>query len=116
MSEMKRSQEEPLLPPWVVSVAIRLGVLVAAVLLYYLFSAVFRVPAVVQIPVMAVVALGVLIYFGGRLYKPFFVDRQAKCLARSPQQRATCRHFVPGARLGGGCGRLREDGRCRYIR
>lgn len=112
----QRKVEEPLLPPWVMSIGVILGPIAAVAGLYYVFAIVLRVPGKISLPVTIALILGLAIYFGGRLYKPFHVDRSGRCTARGAKQRASCRHFMPGARLGGGCGRLREDGKCRYVR
>ncbi|UCC68991.1 MAG: hypothetical protein JSV79_03460 [Armatimonadota bacterium] len=108
--------EEPLLPPWVMTALVTLGPLVAVAGIYYVLTSVLHVPGKFSIPLAIVLILGLAIYFGGRLYKPFHVDREGKCTARGAKVRAGCRHYIPGAKLGGGCGRLREDGRCRYVR
>jgi hypothetical protein len=114
---MKRPEsEEPLLPPWVRTVALRLAVLGAVIVLYVLFTRVLNLPLPYLIPSLAVVGLAAAIYYGGRFYKPFHVNKDGKCVAGSAKNRPTCRHYMPGARLGGGCGRLRENGRCRYVR
>ncbi len=112
----QKRQEEPLLPPWVAGIGLRLGPLAVLGLLYYLLNTVFRVPGKIALPSLIVAALAVLIYFGGHFYKPFYADRDGRCTARGAKQKAGCRHFMMGAKLGGGCGRLREDGRCRYVR
>jgi len=114
MSRMK--DEEPLLPPWVAAAGLRLAPLIVLIGAYYVLNTVLRVPARIVIPALTVLVIAVVVYFGGRLYKPFYVDRDGRCRARSAKERASCRHFIRGARLGGGCGRLREDGRCRYVR
>jgi hypothetical protein len=106
---------EPLLPPWVFGLALKIGPLAVLVAIYYVLSLV-GLSSAVLVPSIIVLALAVAIYFGGRFYKRFYAGRDGRCTARSPQQRAACRHFMPGARLGGGCGRLREDGRCRHAR
>jgi hypothetical protein len=112
---MKQTQdEEPLLPPWAVAAGLRIGPLAVAAAAYYLLSRIFSVPAAVLVPALLVLAMAILIYFGGRFYKPFYVSREGRCIATGGKQRESCRHYIPGARLGGGCGRLREDGRCRY--
>jgi hypothetical protein len=107
-------QEEPLLPPWVGKAAARLVPLIVLVLLWWLLSSVFHLSGMTLTLVLIVPGIAALIYFGGRLYKPFYVNRDGRCTASGARQREGCRHYVPGARLGGGCGRLRENGRCRY--
>jgi hypothetical protein len=115
MSHMK--DEEPLLPPWVMNVAVRLGPVAALALLWWLFSSVLRVPGRIWVPVFAVLVLVVVVYFGGRRYKPFHADKTTgRCTAKSAKERRSCRHYMLGALLGGGCGRLREDRRCRYLK
>jgi len=111
----KTRDEEPLLPPWVKGLALRAAPLAVLLLLYYILGMVMDVPAKILVPVLLVLGLGALVYLGGRLYKPFLVDRTGRCTASGARQRESCRHYVPGARLGGGCGRLRENGRCRYV-
>ena len=112
----QKRDEEPLLPPWVIGLGLKLAPLVVVGLLYYLLNTVFRVPGKIAVPVLIVAVLAVLIYFGGRFYKPFYADRDGRCTARGGKQKGGCRHFMMGARLGGGCGRHREDGKCRYVR
>ena len=107
--------DEPLLPPWASSVALKVGPIVALAVLYYLLNNVFRVPSKVAIWSLIVLGLATLVYFGGRFYKPYYVSKEGRCVASRAKQRLGCRHYIPGARLGGGCGRLREDGRCRRM-
>ena len=105
---------EPLLPPWAAGVLLKIGPPAVLIVTYYVLRTVARVPPGILIPALLVPALAMLVYFGGRFYKPFYVGRDGRCTAGGPKQRAACRHYIPGARLGGGCGRLREDGRCRH--
>jgi hypothetical protein len=113
---MKQSRvEEPLLPPWVAKAAARLAPLAVLVLLWWLLSSVFNLPGTTLTLVLIVPGFAALVYFGGRFYKPFYVNKEGRCVAGGAKERAGCRHYVPGARLGGGCGRLRENGRCRYV-
>ncbi len=98
------------------TVILTLGPLAVVAGIYYVLAYVLHVPGKISLPLAVVLILGLAIYFGGRLYKPFHVDRDGRCTARGAKQRAGCRHYIPGARLGGGCGRLREDRRCRYVR
>ena len=115
--QMRAGQgQEPLLPPWVGVALWRLAPLAVLSVCYYLLNSVLHVPTGILVLVLFVLGVGVLVYFGGRLYKPFHVGPDGKCMARGAVQRATCRHFASGARLGGACGRLKEDGRCRYVR
>ena len=108
--------EEPLLPPWVAAVAKIIGPLAVAALIYWLLASVFDIPVKILVPVLGALGLAVAVYFGGRYYKPFYYDKSTgRCTARQAKQRMACRHYFPGARLGGGCGRQREDGRCRYV-
>ena len=111
----KAQDQEPLLPPWVGGVLWKFGPLVLLAGIYYVLSGVLHVPPAILVPALIVLALGALVYVGGRLYKPFYVDRQGRCIAQGAAQKAACRHFSSGARLGGACGRLRENGRCRYV-
>ncbi len=112
----KVEDEEPLFPPWIVAIAVRLGPLAGLAVIWYVVTRVLRVPGSIATPVLLVCALAAVIYFGGRFYKPFHVDKKTgRCTARRAKDRLTCRHFFPGARIGGGCGRQREDGRCRYL-
>jgi len=115
MRPPQRADQEPLLPPWVARAGLILGPIVGLILIYYLLTAVFNLPPKILVPALAVLVLAAFIYFAGRLYKPFFVNREGRCTARGAKARESCRHFVPGARLGGGCGRLMENGRCRYV-
>ncbi len=114
---MRHTQDdEPLLPPWIVTAAKILVPLAVLALIYWILTSVASIPGNVLIPVLAVLGLTGVIYFGGRYYKPFRYDKATgRCAARGAKQRMSCRHYIPGARLGGGCGRLREDGRCRYV-
>jgi hypothetical protein len=111
----RRPEEEPL-PPWISAVAFRLGPLLLLGVVYYLLSRTLKLPPKILVPALSILALSALVYFGARLYKPYYVDKQGKCTARGAKQRRECRHFIPGARLGGGCGRLRESGYCRRMR
>ena len=112
----KVPDEEPLLPPWIMSIVVRAGPLAVLFGVWWLVTRVINVPSNIATPVLIVLALAVAIYLGARLYKPFHVEKgTGKCMARGAKQRAECRHFFPGARMGGGCGRQREDGRCRYV-
>jgi len=113
---VKKAQvEEPLLPPWVGRLVMRLAPLAVLVLVWFLGNSVLRIPSGILTIVLGVLGLGALIYFGGRLYKPFSVNKEKKCIARGAKEREGCRHYVPGARMGGGCGRLTENGKCRYV-
>ena len=67
-------------------------------------------------PFLVLLAVAAVAYFGGRLYKPFHFNKKThRCEAKGAKQRMACRYYMPGARLGGGCGRHREDGGCRYV-
>jgi len=112
----RTTEEEPLLPPWVFAVALRVGPLAVLAAVWYLLNRMLHVPGRIVTPALAGLALAALVYFAGRLYKPFRVNKQGRCTARSARDRRGCRHFIPGARLGGGCGRLRENGRCRRVK
>jgi hypothetical protein len=114
---MSRSQDdEPLFEPWMITSAKIIGPLAVLGLLYWLLTSVFNVPPKIFWPVVTVLGLSGIIYFGGRYYKPFHYDKATgRCTARGAKQRLSCRRYFPGARLGGGCGRQREDGRCRYV-
>ena len=94
----------------------RLLPIVVLIVVYVLLTSVFGLPGNITAPVLIVLGIGALVYFGGRLYKPFYVGKDARCIARGVSQRRGCRHFMFGARMGGGCGRLMENGRCRYVR
>ena len=113
MSHLK-DDDEPLFPPWVAGIAVKAAPIVILALLYWLLKNVLKVPGNIAMPILLVLGLAVLIYFGGRFYKPYRVSKENRCTAVGAEQRRGCRHFFPGARLGGGCGRLREDGRCRH--
>lgn len=108
--------EEPLLPPWIMKLVLLLGPLALVAGIYYVLGNLLHLPLKIIFPVTTVLLLGLAIYFGGRLYKPFHVDAKGKCTARGAQARRSCRHYIPGAKLGGGCGRLRENRTCRYVR
>jgi hypothetical protein len=112
----QRKHEEPLVPPWMMTIIVTAGPIAVVAGIYYLLSHILHVPGKISLPVTIALVLGLAIYFGGRLYKPFHVDRNGKCIAHGANERAACRHYIPGAKLGGGCGRLREDRRCRYVR
>jgi len=114
---VSRSQiEEPLLPPWVGRFALRIAPIIILIVVYVLLTSVFGLPGNITAPVLIVLALGALVYFGGRLYKPFCADKKTtRCIAKGARERAGCRHYIPGAKMGGGCGRLQENGRCRYV-
>jgi len=113
---VSRSQiEEPLLPPWVGRFALRIAPIIILIVVYVLLTSVFGLPGKITAPVLIVLTLGALVYFGGRLYKPFYVSKDARCNAKGARERAGCRHYIPGAKMGGGCGRLQENGRCRYV-
>jgi hypothetical protein len=107
--------DEPLFPPWVMGIALRAGPIVVLALLYYLLNHVFRVPSHIALWSLIIVGFATLIFFGGRFYKPYYVNKEGRCVAGGAKQRLGCRHYFPGARLGGGCGRQREDGRCRRV-
>lgn len=114
MSQTK--DEEPLLPPWVLSIAKIIVPLLALIGLWWVMGR-LHLPAKIVTPVAGVLALTGLVYFGGRYYKPFRVEKKTgRCTAKSGNERRGCRHYMPGARIGGGCGRLREDRGCRYVK
>lgn len=112
----QKPPDEPLVPEWVMTFTYILGPIAVVAGVYYLLSNVLDVPGNVALPITVVLIGGLAIYFGGRFYKPFHVDREGRCTARGAKERAGCRRFMPGARLGGGCGRQREDGKCRYVK
>lgn len=112
----KAEDEEPLFPPWVAMLGLRLGPLAVLFGVWWVFTRVIRIPSGIVTPLLIGLALAAAIYFGGRLYKPFHIEKgTGRCTARGANQRKSCRHYFPGAKLGGGCGRQREDGRCRYV-
>jgi hypothetical protein len=95
---------------------VRLAPIVVVIVVYVLMTNVFGVSAAITTPVLAVLCVACLVYFGGRLYRPFYVDKKTtRCVAKGGGERTGCRHYIPGAKMGGGCGRLQENGRCRYI-
>jgi hypothetical protein len=99
------------------AVIVRFGPIVVLATLWWLLTSVFRVPGKILAPTIGVMILFAVVYLGGRLYKPYRYDKKTRrCIARSAADRRSCRHYMPGARLGGGCGRLREDRGCRYVR
>ncbi len=94
----------------------RLAPIAGVIVVYVLMTNVFGVRASITTPVIAVLCVACVIYFGGRLYKPFYVDKKTtRCAAKGARERTGCRHYIPGAKMGGGCGRFQENGRCRYI-
>jgi len=112
----KVEDEEPLFPPWIMGIVVRVGPLAVLFGVWWVITRMLKVPSNIATPALIVLALSVAIYLGGRFYKPFYVEKgTGKCIARGAKQRQTCRHYFPGARIGGGCGRQREDGRCRYV-
>jgi hypothetical protein len=112
----KVQDEEPLLPPWVMGIIVRVGPLALLFGLWYLVARVLKVSSAIATPFLGVLALAAVVYFGGRLYKPFHFNKKThRCEAKGAKQRMACRYYMPGARLGGGCGRHREDGGCRYV-
>ncbi len=112
---MKNQVEEPLLPPWVKSVAMKIVPLAGLIIIYVVLNAI-GIPGKILTPVLAVLVLTALVYFGGRFYKPFRVKKDGKCLAKGAREREGCRQYIPGAKMGGGCGRLMENGKCRYVK
>jgi hypothetical protein len=115
MSQMK--DEEPLLPPWVFAIAARLGPILALFLLWWVLNSVLRISGRILMPVLIGMGAFAAIYFGGRLYKPFRIEKATgRCIAKTSKDRKRCRHYMLGAKLGGGCGRLREDRGCRYVK
>jgi len=112
----KAKDDEELLPPWVFSIAKIIVPILGLMLLYWLMNRLHLPPKIVT-PAVAVLLLTGVVYFGGRYYKPFRVEKKTgRCIAKTAADRKTCRKYIPGARLGGGCGRLREDRRCRYLK
>ncbi|MFB3881200.1 MAG: hypothetical protein ACE149_08045 [Armatimonadota bacterium] len=114
MSQVK--DDEPLLPPWVFAIAKIIVPILGLMLLAWVVNKLGLPPKIVT-PVLLLLALFGLVYFGGRYYKPFRVEKKTgRCTAKTAADRKSCRKYLPGARLGGGCGRLREDRRCRYVK
>jgi hypothetical protein len=112
----QKRDEEPLLPPWVMSIAKILVPLLGVIGLWWVMGR-LHLPPLIVTPAVLVLGLFALVYFGGRYYKPFRYDKKTgRCAARSAADRKSCRRYMPGARLGGGCGRLREDRGCRYVK
>jgi hypothetical protein len=112
----QRKDDEELLPPWVFGIAKVIGPILALMLLYWVMNR-LHLPAKIFWPAIIALVLAALTYFGGRYYKPFYVDKKTgRCIAKTAKDRKTCRRYMPGARLGGGCGRLREDRACRYVK
>ena len=109
-------EEEPLLPPWVMAAVVRIGPVAVVFGLYFLLTSVLHLPGKILAPAMALVAIGVVVYIGGRFYKPFHVDKTGRCVAKGASERRGCRHYMPGAKLGGGCGRQKDNGQCRVVR
>jgi|GEM_PF-1996130 hypothetical protein len=116
MTMRQQKDEEPLLPPGLMTAILVIAPLLVLVGMWWLLSDVMKVPAKIWAPIIGVLGIAAAIYFGGRLYKPFYVDKTGRCIAKGPKEREKCRHYIPGARLGGGCGRLRDDRKCRYVR
>jgi len=104
--------KEPLLPEWVtkwIKILLPIGGFIG---IWLLNDRYFHLQAIYWIPTLFVLVLGVLIFLLGRLYKPYFVNKEGRCIASGRINRVKCRHYVLGARLGMGCGRQREDGYC----
>lgn len=110
----KQTNEESALPAWLPGFLKKIGPFVAVYLIYLLFSK-LGLPAKIWIPIVLVLGLGAAIFFGGRFYKKSFIGPGGRCMAKEFAQRKECRHFLAGATLSGGCGRVRDDGRCRYV-
>lgn len=107
--------EEPLLPPKLMTAIRIIGPLAALIGLWVLLRK-LSLPPFILTGIIPALALAAVIYVGGRYYKPYRVDKATKrCLAKGAQERASCRHYIAGAKLGGGCGRQREDRKCRYL-
>ena len=114
MSQMK--DDEPLLPPWAMSFAKILVPLLVVIGLWWLMGK-LHLPTKIVTPALAVLAIFIVTYVGGRYYKPFRYDkRQGRCIAKNAKERMSCRHYMAGAQLGRGCGRQREDRGCRYVK
>jgi hypothetical protein len=112
----QRKNDEELLPAWLLTAAKVIGPIAGLMLVYWVMKK-LHLPAGIITPAVAVLGLAALIYFGGAFYKPFYADKQTgRCTAKTAKDRKACRRYVPGARLGGGCGRLREDRACRYVK
>jgi hypothetical protein len=113
----QRYDDEPLFPPWIVSIGRILGPILVLTGIWWFFTSVLRLEPKIMTPALVVLVLVLAIFLGGRFYKPFHVEKgTGKCIAKGAKQRRACRHYMPGAKLGGGCGRQREDRRCRYVR
>jgi len=109
--------DEPLFPPWVVSIAVKVGPILVLIGIWWFLTSVLKIHAKILLPTLVLLVLFLAIFIGGRFYKPFYVEKgTGRCIAKGAKQRMACRHYIPGARLGGGCGRQREDRRCRYVR
>ncbi len=112
----KKIEDEELLPPWLMSIGRILGPLALLVGVWWL-TGVLNLPRLVVLPLILGLTFAAVVYLGGRYYKPFRIEKNTgRCIAKNAKERLACRHFMPGARLGGGCGRLREDRGCRYVK
>jgi hypothetical protein len=92
----------------------RLAPIAVFAIVYVIVDAVAHPRLVVSLLIAMAVAIPALIYFGGRYYRPSYINKDKRCTAKDSRSRARCRYFLIGASFGNGCGRLREDGRCRY--
>lgn len=111
---MKRKDAGSLFPKWLPSVLTGLAPIMVVGILYFILSVVLHLPLTTSLAIAVPVAIPPLIYFGGRYYKRSYIGADKRCTAKDARQRSSCRHFIPGASFGDGCGRHREDGRCRF--
>jgi len=109
--------DEPLLPPWIASLAMKVGPVLALIGIWWFLTSVLKLNAKIMAPALVVLVVSLAVFLGGRFYKPFYVEKgTGRCIAKSAKERMACRRYMPGAKIGGGCGRQREDRRCRYVR
>jgi hypothetical protein len=111
---VKRKDADALFAKWIPSVLAGLGPVVVFGGLYSVLTRVAHLPIATSLLIAVVAAIPPLIYFGGRYYKPSYIGADKRCAAKDSRARSACRYFIAGASFGNGCGRLREDGRCRY--
>ena len=110
----QQPDKEPLLPEWVskwAKILLPLGILIG---IWWLNDRFIHLKGIYWIPTLIGLILGLLIFFVGRYYKHWYVNREGRCVAGKPEIRLRCRHHYPGPRLGMGCGRHREDGLCAH--
>ena len=112
---MKKKDTSGALPKWLPSALTGLAPLVVLGGLYILLAMILHLSLMTSLAIAVLAAIAPLVYFGGRFYRRSYIGADKRCTAKDVRERANCRHFIPGASLGNGCGRLREDGKCRFV-